>query len=54
MLVICSFTEKGVAFEAPQGYDLSKGVKVLGNYESEHICGNGFKTRPYEMRVYMF
>lgn len=54
MLVICSFTEKSVAFEAPQGYDLSKGVKVLGNYESEHICGNGFKTRPYEMRVYMF
>lgn len=54
MLVICSFTEKGVAFEAPEGYDLSKGVKVLGNYESEHICGNGFKTRPYEMRVYMF
>lgn len=54
MLVICSFTEKGVAFEAPKGYDLSKGVKVLGNYESEHICGNGFKTRPYEMRVYMF
>lgn len=54
MLVICSFTEKGVAFEAPEGYDLSKGVKVLGNYESEHICGNAFKTRPYEMRVYMF
>lgn len=54
MLVICSFTEKGVAFEAPEGYDLSKGVKVLGNYESEHICGNGFKTHPYEMRVYMF
>lgn len=54
MLVICSFTEKSVAFEAPEGYDLSKGVKVLGNYESEHICGNGFKTRPYEMRVYMF
>lgn len=54
MLVICSFTEKGVAFEAPEGYDLSKGVKVLGNYESDHICGNGFKTRPYEMRVYMF
>lgn len=54
MLVICSFTEKGVAFEAPEGYDLSKGVKVLGNYKSEHICGNGFKTRPYEMRVYMF
>lgn len=54
MLVICSFTEKGVAFEAPEGYDLSKGVKVLGNYESDHICGNGFKTRPYEMRIYMF
>lgn len=54
MLVICSFTEKGVAFEAPEGYNLSKGVKVLGNYESDHICGNGFKTRPYEMRVYMF
>lgn len=54
MLVICSFTEKSVAFEAPEGYDLSKGVKVLGNYESDHICGNGFKTRPYEMRVYMF
>lgn len=54
LLVICSFTEKGVAFEAPEGYDLSKGVKVLGNYASDHICGNGFKTRPYETRVYMF
>lgn len=54
MLVICSFTEKGISFDAPKGYDLEKGEKVLGNYETECISANGFKTRPYELRVYMF
>lgn len=54
LLVICSFTEKNVAFEAPAGYDLEKGERVLWNYESDSISGNGFKTRPYELRVYRF
>lgn len=54
MLVICSFTDKGVNFDAPAGYDLEKGEKIFGNYETECVAGNGFKTRPYELRVYMF
>lgn len=54
MLVICSFTEKGVSFDAPAGYELEKGEKIFGNYKTDCIVGNGFKTRPYELRVYMF
>lgn len=54
MLVICSFTDKNVNFEAPKGYDLEKGEKIFGNYESDSVCGNGFKNRPYELRVYLF
>lgn len=54
LLVICSFTEKGVSFDAPDGYDLEKGTKIFGNYDTNCICKNGFKTRPYELRVYLF
>lgn len=54
LLVICSFTDKNIRFEAPAGYDLEKGQRVLWNYASDSICGNGFKTRPYELRVYHF
>lgn len=54
MLVICSFAEKEINFVAPKGYELEKGKKVLGNYDSEYVSANGFKTRPYELRVYMF
>ncbi len=54
LLVINSFTEDNVAFEAPAGFDLSKGTPILCNYKNTSIQGNGFKTRPYETRVYYF
>ena len=54
LLVICSFTEDAVRFDAPEGIDLDKGTQVLGNYESCFVIGNGFTTRPYEMRIYYF
>ena len=54
LLVICSFTEEQLRFEAPEGYDLSRGVRVLDNYDMNFIIANGFTTRPYELRVYLF
>lgn len=54
MLVICSFTEKELNFVAPKGYILENGEKVLGNYDTKSLLSNSFKTRPYELRVYMF
>lgn len=54
LLVINSFTDKNVAFEAPEGFDLTKGKPILCNYKNPTVQGNGFKTRPYETRVYYF
>ena len=54
LLVINSFTEENVAFEAPKGFDLNKGKAILCNYPNVSVQGNGFKTRPYETRVYYF
>lgn len=54
LLVVCSFTENGVKFEAPEGYDLEKGELVLGNYKTNPTFDNCFITRPYECRVYHF
>lgn len=54
LLVINSFTEENVAFEAPKGFDLEKGTPLLCNYKNPTVQGNGFKTRPYETRVYYF
>ncbi len=54
LLVINSFTEDNVAFEAPAGFDLSEGTPTLCNYKNTSIQGNGFKTRPFETRVYYF
>lgn len=54
LLVICSFTDENVAFEAPDGFDLEKGTPMLCNYPEPTVQGNGFKTRPYETRVYYF
>lgn len=54
MLVICSFTNELVRFELPEDYALDKGQLVLANYEHNFIIANGFTTRPYELRVYMF
>lgn len=54
LLVINSFTEENVPFEAPAGFDLEKGKPILCNYKNPTVQGNGFKTRPYESRVYYF
>ena len=54
MLVICSFSEKSVHFKAPEGYDLNKGKAILCNYKENPVSDNGFSTRPYETRVYLY
>ncbi len=54
LLVINSFAEDGVNFKAPKGFDLSKGKLVLANYKDTNIQNNGFTTKPYETRVYLF
>lgn len=54
LLVICSYSEKPVRFDAPEGIHLDEGKQVFGNYENSFVISNGFTTRPYEMRVYLF
>lgn len=54
LLVICSFTNEQVRFEAKGGYDLENTEPVPANYEHNFVISNGFTTRPYEMRVYHF
>lgn len=54
LLVINSFSDERVPFEAPKGFDLEKGTPILCNYENNFVQCNGFKLRPYETRVYMF
>ncbi|MBQ3604400.1 MAG: alpha-glucosidase [Clostridia bacterium] len=54
MLVICSYSEKAAKFTAPAGFDLSKGECILCNYDNNKVENNGFTTRPYETRVYLF
>lgn len=54
LLVICAFGKEAVRFEAPEGIDLNKGSLVLSNYDLNFIIANGFTTRPYELRVYLF
>ena len=54
LLVICSFTADQVRFEAPEGIHLAKGECVLANYDMNFVIANGFTTRPYELRVYLF
>ena len=54
ILVVCSFSEKSVNFEAPAGIDLSKSELVLANYKLTPLTNNSFVTRPYECRVYYF
>ena len=54
LLVICSFTEKPVRFDTPDGIELKEQAQVFGNYDANFVIANGFTTRPYEMRVYLF
>ena len=54
LLVICSFTEEQIRFQAPTGIELSEKALVFANYEWNFVISNGFTTRPYELRVYLF
>lgn len=54
LLVICSFTAEQVRFDAPAGIELSDEALVLQNYNDNFVVANGFTTRPYELRVYLF
>ena len=54
LLVICSFTAEQVRFDAPVNVDLEKGLLALSNYDMNFVISNGFTTRPYELRVYLF
>ncbi len=54
LLVICSYSEKCVRFDAPEGIVLDESKQVFGNYDCNFVISNGFTTRPYEMRVYLF
>jgi len=54
LLVVCSFTSEAVRFDAPEGIELEKGIRVLENYDLNFVIANGFTLRPYEMRVYLF
>ena len=54
LLVICSFTNEQVRFEAGKEYNIENTEPVLSNYEHNFVISNGFTTRPYEMRVYHF
>lgn len=54
MLVVCSFSDKAVAFEAPDGFDLSTGELMINNYRTCGSVNNGFTLRPYETRVYLW
>ena len=54
LLVVNSFSEKPVNFTAPAGFDLAKGRCALSNYKDPAVSNNGFTTKPYETRVYIF
>lgn len=54
LLVICYFGAEQLRFEAPAGFDLEKGQLVLSNYRENFVISNGFTTRPYELRVYLY
>ncbi|MCR5041887.1 MAG: alpha-glucosidase [Clostridia bacterium] len=54
LLVVCSFSDIPVRFNAPEGFDLSDGECVLNNYPDPIIIENGFALKPYETRVYRF
>ncbi|MBQ7736629.1 MAG: alpha-glucosidase [Oscillospiraceae bacterium] len=53
LLVICSYSPDPVKFRAPRGYDLKKGQLILRSH-GDKVENNGFVTRPYETRVYLF
>ena len=53
-LVICSFDDETLTFHAPEGFDLTKGELILGNYKDAPTKKDIFALRPYEARVYLY
>lgn len=53
-LIICSFSDKEVKFEAPKGYNLKDGKLVLQNYKDAKEKSKSCTLKPYEARVYLF
>ena len=49
LLVVCSYTEKEVAFKAPEGFDPASARLLLQNYPNP-----GDTMKPYEVRVYLW
>lgn len=54
MLVVCSFSDKNVRFDAPEGFRLAEGKLMLANYKGCGAVNDGFTLRPYETRVYLW
>lgn len=52
LLVICRFGTPPKAFTAPAGMALSRGKLVFSNYKDAPLTGEGFTSRPWELRVY--
>ena len=52
LLVICSFTDELLRFNAPEGVNLERWTLALSNYDFNFIIENGFTARPWELRVY--
>ena len=50
LLVLCSFSDKAIAFRAPKGFDLQTAQLVLQNYPD----ASGSQLKPYECRVYLW
>ncbi|MDR0532116.1 MAG: alpha-glucosidase [Oscillospiraceae bacterium] len=53
LLVVCSFKEEPVRFQAPAGFELVNAALVFCNYAKPVEAGCSFITRPYECRVYL-
>ena len=54
MLVICSFSDKPMMFDAPAGFNLSEGELAMCTYNDAKTKGNSCVLKPYEARVYLF
>ncbi len=54
LLVINSFTDKPVNFEAPESFKIDGLTPILCNYKENTSEDNSFVMRPYECRVYYF
>jgi len=52
LLLIASFTDKSICFKAPKNFDIKNAKLILSNYDVKDN-GESFKTKAYELRVYL-